>query len=479
MKIVLVGAGACGILTAVKLIQAGYRDLVILEKEPRLGGTWRDNRYPGLTCDVPSHLYSFSFAPNPDWSRVYSPQAEILAYLERVAARHGILERIRFGQEVVAVRFLNNRWETELRSGERLHSQFLFSGTGALVRPNYPDIPGLDDFQGVAFHTARWPAQHDFKGERVAVIGSAASATQLVPHVAAQAAQLHVFQRTANWILAKPDRAYHSWEKALFRKFPALSQAYRAWLAARLDLTFDAFRSHSLLGRLGEYLAARYLRSVIRDPQLRAALTPNYPMGCKRIILESDFYPTLLRPNVELVTTPIRSLGPHSLETSDGRQRPLDTLILATGFRLLNEVHLGMPVYGIGGCSLDQLWSQAPEAYKGVTVTGFPNLFLLLGPNTALGHNSVWLMAEAQADYAIRAIAEVDQRRAGSLEVLAVAQQDYNRNIQTRLGGLVWAGGCQSWYKTPEGKNFTIYPGTVAAYRRELAEADYANYRFV
>lgn len=490
MSILIIGAGASGILTAVKLLKAGHTDVTILEKAADLGGTWRDNTYPGAACDVPSHLYSFSFEPNPDWSRVYAPQAEILAYLQRVARKYAL--HIRFGQEVTRASWQGTHWHVETKTGV-FGARFLFMGTGGLERPHDPEIEGLEAFAGPKMHSARWNSRVNLKNKRVAVIGSAASAVQIVPEIAKEASQLLVFQRTPNWVVPRHDRSYTALEKALFR-IPALQRAYRAYIQKRLDFGFALFRRGSLLARIARHFTLKNLRRQIPDPQMQRALTPDYPMGCKRILLSDDYYPALLRPNVELITEPIRQIHPTSIQTL-ARTHEIDVLILATGFHVFNvSVDVYAPQDASGGTgalpsqkeehtpslvnSIRDVWKEAPEAYRGVTVSGFPNLFLLLGPNSALGHSSVWLMTEAQADYAVRAIHETDRRKANHITLKSEIMRSYNARIQRELKGLVWTAGCKSWYQTDAGKNFTIYPGTVGAYQTEMAGDDWGSYEF-
>ena len=423
VEFLIVGAGACGLLTAIKLRE---HNLLVLERAARPGGTWRDNVYPGLTCDVPSFVYEFSFAPF-DWSRVYASQAEILAYLER--ASEGL--PIRYGCEVVSARWSSDRWHVHLRSGEGLTARVLFLACGAQGTPLIPSF--VEGFAGDCFHSARWPVGYDFTGKRVGVVGTAASAVQLLPHVAQKAREVVVFQRSANWVLPKREREWYGWEKLV----------PRSWWRWRQDLSFELFR-HRWMRWLGERWALWQMRRVIRDPALRRALTPTYAMGCKRILLANDFYETLALPHVRLVTTGVELDG-------------LDTLVLATGFRVGGPP---FPVHGRDGALLGR------EAYLGVMAAGFPNLFLLLGPNSGLGHNSVWLMAEAQAEFALQALA-----RGRVVEVPRAVQEAWNRGLAARFEGLVWSEPCGSWYQDEDGRIFALYPGSVADYRRELEGA--------
>jgi len=476
-EVVILGAGASGIATAIKLQAAGIGPVTILEKASRVGGTWRDNIYPGLTCDVPSHVYTLAAEPNPDWSRIFSPQAEILAYLERVAHKRGVVSKIQFNSEVTEARFdeAAGYWEILTRGGKRYRARFLIQALGPLERPRYPEIRDAEKFAGVTFHSARWNPHYDLGGKTVAVVGNAASGVQLIPEIAPVVKQLYVFQRTPSWVLPKLDRPYKAWEKALFR-VPFLAQVHRQLLFSRLEFIHSSFRNKSWLGGAVAKLALRNMRQAIADPQLREKLTPHYPFGCKRILFSNVYYPTLARPNVELVTERIAAATPAGLVTADGVERNVDAVIFATGFDVMG---VPVPTYGLDGVSLERAWRRGPEAYKGVTIAGFPNMFYLLGPNSGLGHNSVWLMAEAQADYAIACIKEVRARKDAYLTVRQEAMDAYNRELQKRFGGLVWAAACSSWYQDADSKIVALYPGTVRAYRRELAKVDWRHYDVV
>ena len=477
-EVLVIGSGAAGVATAYKLSRAGIDSFALLEKAHDVGGTWRDNVYPGLTCDVPSHVYQFSFEPNPNWSRTFSPQAEIYAYVRNTVDKHGIRPKIRFGTEVAQARYDegDGRWTVLATDGRRFRARFLFNGAGALERPRIPPIAGIETFGGATFHSARWDATYDFAGKRVAVIGNAASGVQLIPKIAAVAERVTVFQRTPNWVIPKPDLPYAAWERALMRRVPGLARLRSRVLFARTEATFAIFKKNSRLGRLLERIAIAAMRRSIKDPAVVRALTPAYPIGCKRILFSNDYYPALARPNVELVTAGVARATPAGIASNDGRLHEADVVVYATGFEVFQS---GIAIYGKGGVPIAERWAEAPAAYKGVTVAGFPNLFYLLGPNTALGHNSVWLMIEAQADYAIEAIRIVRDRGDAAIEVRPEALADYNRTIQQRLGGMVWAAGCGAWYTTKTGHNYTLWSGDVRAYRRELAHVDLRHYDLI
>ncbi len=476
--IVILGAGMSGLCMAIQLLRSGVRSFTILEKSGYLGGTWWDNTYPGAQCDVRSHLYSFSFAANPDWSRVFASQREILAYMTSLAERWSLHAHLCFATELVAANFdaERKRWRLRTRTGELLDTRVLVCSTGPLSEPHWPDIPGLREFGGALMHTARWNHDFAFDGKTVAVIGSAASAVQVVPRIAQQVRQLHVFQRTANWIVPRPDRAYRSWERSLSSMPPIgrLRRWLHYWLQERNRLGFD---QGSTMARLFAGLARHHLRKHVSDPQLIDKLQPNYPIGCKRILLSNDYYRALVRPNVELVTAPIARVEPDALVTTDGGRRTLDAIVCATGFetlRLLGSVD----VRGMHGQRLGDAWRDAPRAFHGVTVAGFPNLFLLLGPNSGSGHTSVLLYVEAQVKYVLRALRELERRGKSWLAVKPTAMQEHNLALQARLSETVWAAPCSSWYKNASGHNAAIYPGYSFQYTRSLRKLGFDEYEF-
>lgn len=477
-RIVILGAGMSGLCMGVRLRQAGVRDFTLLEKSPALGGTWWDNTYPGAQCDVRSHLYCFSFAPNPDWSRVYAPQAEIRDYMERVARRWSLHERIRFGTELAAARFdaAEGVWDLRTRAGETLEADVLVCSTGPLSTPRFPDIPGLQDFGGRCVHSARWEHGLDLAGKTVAVIGTAASAVQLVPRLARSAARLHVFQRTPSWIVPRMDRAYRPWEKALFRLPLAgrLPRWWQYWLHERNRLGFNP---GTRMAKLFEGFALSHLARQVPDAALREKLTPGYPLGCKRVLPSNDYYPALTQPHVELVTDPIERMDATGLVTADGRHRAVDAVVCATGF---DTQHLlgSVAVTGLDGQRLSEAWRDAPRAYHGITVAGFPNLFLLLGPNTGTGHTSTLLYIEAQAGYALRCLEELRCRGGRWLSVKPEVMEAHNRALQQRLSTTVWAGPCSSWYKTPSGHISAIWPGFTREYVRGVRAPRFEDYVF-
>ncbi|MEK8033580.1 NAD(P)/FAD-dependent oxidoreductase [Ideonella sp. DXS29W] len=477
-EVVILGAGMSGLCMAVQLRRAGIEDLVILEKQPGLGGTWWDNRYPGAHVDVPAPVYSFSFAPNPDWQRRFASAPEIQAYMQKVAERFGVLPHIRFGERVVHAMFDTDRgrWQIATEQGERLDARFFVCSTGPLSQPRWPDIDGLDRFTGRRLHSARWEVNADLSGQRVAVIGTGSTASQLVAPIARQAERLHVFQRTANWVMPRLDRRYNGVDRWLARQ-PVWARVVRAAWVAALEMGRRGFDEGTFARRAMLATAARHLQRQVADPRLREMLRPPYPLGCKRIIYSNDFYPALTRPNVELVTDPIRRITPTGIVTDDGRERPIDTLVCATGF---DTVHLlaSLSVTGLGGRTLRQAWAEGPAAYRGITVPGFPNFFLMLGPNTATGHTSTLLFIEPGVDHAIACMQAVRSGRHRWVQVREAIFRQHNDELQRRLAGSVWAQ-CRSWYRMDSnGRVVALFPGYTREYVRGLRRGDMADYEF-
>jgi cation diffusion facilitator CzcD-associated flavoprotein CzcO len=475
-RIAIVGSGFSGLGMAVRLKREGIDDFVVLERAEDLGGTWRDNTYPGCVCDVPSNLYSFSFAPNPDWSRTFSPQPEIWEYLRGVAREHDVEGHIRYSHEVTAARWdaEGELWRLQTTGGE-LSAETLVAGPGPLSDPKLPEIDGIDSFTGTVFHSARWQHGHALDGERVAVIGTGASSIQLVPRIQPQVGRLHVFQRTPPWILPHRDRPTSRLERSLYRVLPAAQGLARAASYCAHEL-FVLALMHPSQDSLPERAAHKHLREQVTDPQLRARLQPDYRIGCKRILISNEYYPALQQPNVELVTDSIRAITPHGIVTADGAERELDTIILGTGFHA-TDMPLAEWIYDGEGRKLAEHWQGSPEAYLGAAVAGFPNLFLLAGPNTGLGHNSIVFMIEAQIHHLIECLRFMDRGGVQIVEVREEVERRYNQEIQARLRGSVWnSGGCASWYIDANGRNSTIWPGFTWPFRRRLhrfAPGDY------
>jgi cation diffusion facilitator CzcD-associated flavoprotein CzcO len=470
-RVVIMGAGMSGLCMAIRLRASGCDDFVVLEQSAGLGGTWWDNRYPGAQVDVPAPLYSYSFAPNPRWTRRFAAAPEIQAYLADCVARYGIAPHLRLGTRVSGARFdeAAAHWQIDTAAGERVQARFFVCCTGPLSRARWPELPGLADFRGTLLHSARWDPGAPLAGRRVAVIGTGSTAAQLVAPIAGQAAQLQVYQRTANWVLPRLDRRYHALDHALAR-WPPYARAVRASWYGVLEWGRRGFDEGTLARRGMLRAAESHLRRQVADEALRARLRPPYPLGCKRLIYANDYYPALTRPNVELVTDAIERVTAGSIVTRDGRERAVDTLVCATGFDV--EHALAVPVSGRDGRTLDQAWSTGPQARLGLTVAGFPNLFLMLGPNTATGHTSTLLYIEPGVRWAIRAMGEVERRGARWLDLRPDVMQAFNEALQARLGSSVWST-CRSWYRAGSGRNIAIWPGTTREYvQAVLAQRD-------
>lgn len=474
-EVAILGAGMSGLCMGIQLERAGIRSFQIFEKCQRVGGTWRDNTYPGVACDVPSHLYSYSFELNADWSRCYSPGAEIQAYCERVAERYGLARYLRFGAEVERLDFDGGRWRIRLSDGTEHRADVVVSALGGLHRPLVPEFKGLERFEGVHFHTSRWNHAHDLTGRRVAVIGSAASAIQVVPSIAERTAKLSLFQRTPNWILPRADFAYSERARRWLRN-PALAQLQRALIYLASEARFPTFLKGSRMNRLIARVCARYIESQISDPALRAQLTPSYPPGCKRILISDDFYASLNRENVALVTAPIEGFEKEGIVTTDGALHPADTVIFATGFQAFNFLS-PLEVRGPGGRSLSEVWSQGIQAHRTVAVPGFPNFFLLLGPNSGLGHNSVILMIEAQVRYVLQCVQALSERRLAYLDPRPEAAAQFDTDLQAELQRTIWTGSCKSWYQDARGRVFTLWPHTTLRYLWEMRRPELDEYR--
>ena len=474
-RAVVVGAGFSGICAALALRRAGVEDVLLLEQGETFGGTWRENTYPGCACDVPSHVYSLSFAPG-DWSRVFAEQAEIQAYVQRVAREQRLAPCARFGVELRAARWSEPaaRWELETTAGP-LRCQALVLATGPLHAPRLPELPGLASFAGRAWHTARWPQDADLRGARVAVVGTGSSAIQLVPHLQREAAQLTVFQRTAPWVLPKPDHRYGRLQRLAFRGVPGLRRLYREGLYHGLELLQLAQRRPEVMRRL-QRLGTWHLRRQVSDPDLRAALRPDFVLGCKRLLLSNDYYPALGAPNARLVPRGIARVTPAGLVDAAGEEHPCEAIVWATGFRV-TDPPVAELVRGAGGETLAERWGGSPRAYQGTCVAGFPNCFVMIGPNTGNGHSSILTVAEAQADYVAQAVSLLG-RGTRRLEVRRGVEAAYDEEVQAALAGTVWnAGGCSSYYLDRNGRNSTIYPWTTLELRRRLRRLDLRDFR--
>jgi cation diffusion facilitator CzcD-associated flavoprotein CzcO len=475
-RIAIIGTGFAGLGMAIRLKQQGEHDFVLLERAGDVGGTWRANTYPGCRCDVPSHLYSFSFAPNPNWSSTFSPQPEILDYLRDCAERFDVVRHVRFHTDVEAARWDDDDglWRLETSQGE-LTAEFVVAAQGPLSTPSLPDVPGIESFEGTAFHSAEWDHEHDLGGERVAVIGTGASAIQFVPRIQPKVGKLHVFQRTAPWVVPHRNRPLRRWERILYRLFPPAQLAMRAGIYWARELLVLPLR-HRRAGRLIEKVALRNLYHHVKDPGLRRSLRPDYHIGCKRILPSDEWYPALVQPNVELVTDAISEVRPHSIVTADGAEREVDTIIYGTGF-YVTDVPIATRIFGRAGDSLAERWGGTMRAYKGTTVAGFPNLFMLVGPNTGLGHTSIVFIIESQVRYVLEALRAARASGARTLEVRPEAQAAYNAEVDAMTNGTVWvSGGCKSYYLDRNGHNSALWPTYTWPFRRRLRQFDPAAY---
>jgi cation diffusion facilitator CzcD-associated flavoprotein CzcO len=480
LDVLIVGAGFSGLGMAIKLLQSGTKSFLVIEKADEIGGTWYVNQYPGCACDIPSHLYSFSFDRNPNWSRMYSGRDEIQRYLKSCAQRFGVTQYIRVNTSMKEAVWDESaaHWRVTTGDGATIRARILVSAVGALHVPMFPEIPGMEKFAGPAFHSTWWGSNVPLEGKRVAVIGTGASAIQFVPEIAPRVSKLSVFQRTPPWIVPKADFAIpERWQKR-FRRLPIFTWLLRTGLFWMYEIRVWGFLGKiEALRRRGEKMAVDHLAAQVPDPKLRAQLTPNYRFGCKRVLISNDFYPAIQRPNVEFVTDGIREIREQSVVTQEGVEHPADVLIYATGFRATEPLH-DTRIVGRNGLDIHQAWKERISAYLGVTVSGFPNFFILLGPNTGLGHNSVVLMSEAQIGYVMDCLRLMRKRGSKVMEVKPSTQQQFVEELRKRLAGTVWeSGGCRSWYQDAKtGESPVIWPGSVVRYKRKtraVAERDY------
>ena len=481
-QVAIIGAGFGGLAMAIQLKKSGREGFIVLEKADEVGGTWRDNVYPGCACDIPSHLYSFSFELNPNWSRQFSPQPEILNYLKACTQKYGLYDHIQFNSEVASMHFMPEigGWKIALSNGESLMSRSVVLAGGPLNRAHIPEITGRDRFDGPAFHSSQWDTRVKVKGKRIGVIGTGASAIQLVPELAKEAEQVYVFQRTPPWVIPKPDRKIGSFERKLYRWFPALQRLHRNWIFFRLDTLVGGFHGNKFLNNFTKGVALKHIRKSIQDPKLREWVTPDYAPGCKRILVSNEYYPSLEQANVELIPAAVAEIGTHTLVTESGVEKEVDMIVYATGFNVA-DVLTYIKIYGKEGRELHEHWEEVGiSAYKGTTIAGYPHFFMLLGPNTGLGHNSVVHIEESQITYIMDCLDHVDRAAPGYWDVNLDIQEAYNEAIQERLKGTVWqSGGCVSWYQNKEGKNPTIWPGSNRAFRKETQAVNPADYTLV
>jgi cation diffusion facilitator CzcD-associated flavoprotein CzcO len=477
--VLIVGTGFGGIGMAIELKRAGFHDLVLLEKADDIGGVWRENTYPGAGCDIPSPYYSFSFEPNPLWPMRFSLRADIHEYLRRTADRYGVTPHIRFGTEVTSASFDEDRglWRVETSTGATYEAGVFIPAVGQLSRPALPDLPGRDSFAGTAFHSAQWDHGVSLAGKRVAVIGTGASAIQFVPRIQPEVSHLTLFQRTAPYIVPKPDQVYPSWQQALYRRVPATQLAERAFFWGLCEFATVGLKENNAITKIVTGLSKALRNRQVADPLLRAKLTPDYPAGCKRVLFASNYYPALTQPNVHVETGRIKEITSAGVSTTDGVHHDADVIVYATGFTTTQ--FLGpMKVHGLAGRDLREAWSDGASAYLGMAVPGFPNMFMMYGPNTNLGCGSIIYMLERQARYIRQAVEHLTVTRASYVDVRDEVAGWFDREVQHRLGRSVWSM-CSSWYRDRSGRVSTNWPGLVSEYHRRTKVLDAADYRVV
>jgi cation diffusion facilitator CzcD-associated flavoprotein CzcO len=480
-KIAILGTGFSGLGMAIRLKQQGEQDFLLFEKEAGVGGTWRVNSYPGCACDVQSHLYSFSFEPNPNWTRMFAPQPEIKAYLEGCWNKYRLQDKTLLNSAVSQLRWDQARelWLIDTVHGEHFTAQFVVSGMGALSTAAIPKVPGIETFTGQVFHSQQWNHDYNLNGKRVAVIGTGASAIQFVPQIQKQVSQLDLYQRTAPWIMPKPDRQISAREQQRFQRFPMLQKLWRGLIYAVLESRVIGFALVPRVMKLAEVVSKAHIKKSIQDPALRATVTPHYTMGCKRVLISNDYYPALAQANVNVISEGVREIRANSIISNDGQERMVDAIIFGTGFTASDPLPRGV-LFGRDGIDLIDSWPQGPQAYKGTMTSGFPNLFFLMGPNTGLGHNSMIYMIESQIHYILGALSLLKERNIDSLEPKLEEQEAFNRKLQSGLSNTVWnAGGCTSWYLHPvSGRNNLLWPDFTWRYRLITRHFDPAAYHF-
>lgn len=472
-RIAIIGSGFSGLCLGIQLTRLGIDSFTIFEKSDRLGGTWRDNTYPGAACDVPSFSYCFSFEQKTDWSRKWAPQAEILQYMEDCAKKYDLMRHIRFGTEIAGASWDEDAavWRIRTTKGEEVLAEVLVAGVGQLNRPNMPKLRGAENFKGVSFHSARWRHDIDLTGKSVGVVGNAASAIQFIPQIAAKAGKVYIFQRSANWMVPRNDLAYTVEQKRRFARNPVLTRLYRWLIYFQHEINWPVFRGVSFLSRRMAQAAETYMRATVTDPKLQKALIPDYPVGGKRILISDDYYATLNRENVEVVTSGIDHLDEPAVVTKDGRTIPVDVLIYATGFE--STAFLApMAIRGRDGRLLQDEWAGGAKAYLGISVAGFPNLFLMYGPNTNLGHNSIIFMIECQTNYILDCIRRLDESGASSIDLRRDVMDEFDAVQQKELEQRVWASTAKSWYKNEAGRITNNWSGSTIRYWWKTIRAD-------
>jgi len=475
---IIVGTGFSGIAMAIKLKEKGIDNFIILEKANEVGGTWRENTYPGAECDIPSALYSYSFEPNPNWEYKWSMQPQILEYIKHVASKRDIYKHIQFGKELVGAEWQEKEsaWKIETRGGTSYNAKTFVSAIGQLHIPSTPNFNGKDTFTGPSFHSAEWDHSVSLEGKTVGVVGNAASAVQFIPEIAETAGTVKIFQRSANWMLPKQDRLYKEWEKKLVKRFPIILKLYRLKIWTLGGALFFLMKNgNDFLRKTYQNKTIAFIKENIKDPEVVEHLTPDYPMGAKRILFSDTYYPALARPNVELITGGVQEITSSGVITGNGAAHDVDVLIYSTGFKT-NPFLYGLDITGKDGISIRDAWKDGPTNYLGMTVSNFPNLFLMYGPNTNLGHNSIIIMSEAQAGYIAQCVKAIQQNNWGSIDISLTAMQSYHQDAQKRLGEMIWASVENSWYKSANGNIPNNYPGRTMEYMKKTKKVDFDVY---
>ncbi|UTW58045.1 NAD(P)/FAD-dependent oxidoreductase [Kordiimonas sp. SCSIO 12603] len=476
-RVAIIGAGFSGMCMAIKLKEAGYTNIKMFDKADEIGGTWRDNTYPGVACDVPSHLYSYSFAPKADWSKVFSPGGEIQEYCLGVAKEYGLYDYFVPGHELVHSEFKEGAWHLEFKNGNKETFDFVVSCIGGLHIPNYPDIPGHEKFDGVSYHSAAWNHDHDLTGKNVAIIGTAASALQIIPKIVDKVKHLDVYQRTPNWVMPREDMEYPEEKKEQFKKSPLRAKLHRLFIYSLFEMRFPMFRGNKWIANYSKKMAMKHLEEQVPDPELRAKLTPDFPVGCKRILASNTFYPALQRDNVELITEGVAKITPKGITSTEGKSRKVDTIIYATGFKPFSLFD-SQEVIGRDGLKLSEYFKDGIRAHRTLTMPGFPNYFTMLGPNSGLGHNSIILIIEAQAKYIVKCLDELKKKNCTTIEPTEEAAKAFDNKLLDDLKGTVWHGSCKSWYKDEDGRIFTLWPRGTVNFRKEMKKVKPSEYKF-
>ena len=476
-RIAIIGSGFSGLCLGIQLKKLGINSFMIFEKADRLGGTWRDNTYPGAACDVPSFAYCFSFEQKTDWSRKWVTQPEIFDYMEECARKYDLLRHIRFNTEIASAKWDEHacHWSIRTVGGEEIEAEVLVSGVGQLNRAYTPKIRGAETFKGIAFHSARWRHDVDLTGKTVGVIGNAASAIQFIPQIADRVAKLHILQRSANWMVPRNDFAYSEKQKRRFARLPLLAKFYRWLIYLQHEINWPTFRGNSFLSSRMAKAADEYMRSTVKDSKLHPVLRPDYKIGGKRILISDDYYPTLNRENVEIIATGIDHLSENAVVLNDGRNVPVDVLIYATGFE--STAFLApMAIQGRGGRQLQEEWKVGARAYLGITIAGYPNFFLMYGPNTNLGHNSIIFMIECQVNYILDCLRQMDERCIDAIDPRRDVMEEFDARVQRELADTVWATTGKSWYKTDAGRITNNWSRSTISYWWRTRHADFAKY---